>query len=543
MSLRRLFVLCFSALILGISALGVVGVQMIANEDRMNGWHELRYRSYLLADELRQSSDDLTRLARLYVVTKNPMYETAYFEVLAIRNGEQARPKAYHRIYWDLVLDLDQRPRGRGEKVPLHELMRRAGFIESEFDLVRQAQANSDELVQAETVAMNAVKGLGPDGAATTEGLDPEMPVRVMHDAAYMRNKARIMEPIDGFLASVEARTAAEVSRLVSRGRHLLVANLGLVAVLLALAVGFGLAVPRAIFRQVGGEPRMVEGAVRRIADGDLTVGLGADPAHGSRGIRAAMAEMAGRLRGVVAQVVGSAGRIASQSLSVDGSATDLAGAAAEQAQATHEASASMHQIVAAIASTAEHAARTGALARSAAQNARTTGRAVAETVGSMRAVVERVGVIGEFARRTRILSLNAAIEAARARSGGRGFAVVAAEVRALAERSEQAAGEIDVLVANALEVAERACSLLDRLVPTIEETSALVQQIGEDGRQQSAGAHQIQIALDQIEKVARRDSVASSELLELARDLAEQASSLDGAMSYFRLPPTRDRG
>ncbi len=542
MSLRRLFAIAFTALVLGILGLGVISILMIRNENRMNGWQEVRYRSYLLADELRQSSDDLTRLARLYVVTKDPAHESAYWEILDIRNGKAPRPADYHRVYWDLVLDLTKRPRGSTETVPLQELMQRMGFTEAEFALMRQAQANSDDLVRTETVAMNAVKGLDPEGHPLAAPAEPGMPVRTMHDAAYMRNKASIMAPIDAFLAQVEARTRAEVDRLVERGQRLLLADQVLAGLMLLLAIAFGLLVPRTIFRQVGGEPSVVEGVVGRIADGDLTVdpaaATGPGPGRPARGILGAMHGMAEQLRGVVGAVGGSARQISQQSRSVKTSATELAQAAGEQAQATHEASAAMHQIVGSIQATTSHVTQTGDLARRAADDARGSGAAVAETVGSMRAIAERVQVIGEFARRTRILSLNAAIEAARAKIGGKGFSVVASEVRALAERSEEAAGEIDRLVSASLDIAEQARIRIERLVPAIEETATLVEQIREASRQQAQGAEQIGIALHQIESVARRDSLASAELLDLAQTLADQAARLDTAMAFFHLEP-----
>lgn len=539
MSLRRLFLSAFTALVLGILGLGIISILMIRNENRMNQAQELRYRSYLLADELRQSSDDLTRMARLFVVTRDPRYEATYGEILDIRNGKTARPIDYHRIYWDLVLDRDQRPRGTSATVPLQDLMRLAGFTETEFDLIRQAQANSDGLVRTETVAMNAVKGLDPEGRPLTSPVAAEVPVQLMHDAAYMQAKARIMAPIDEFLGRVEDRTRRDVEALEAHGHWLLLLNRVLAGLMLALTVGFGVLVPRTIFRQLGGEPRLVEQAVRRLAEGDLqsrpSTLAGVDASQAC-GIVAAMDGMTDRLRGVVSEVGLAARHITRQSQTVSGSATDLSQAAGEQAQATHEASAAMHQIIGSIKSTAEHVSQTGILAQKAALDARSSGTAVADTVGSMRAIAERVLVIGEFARKTRILSLNAAIEAARARVGGKGFSVVASEVRALAERSEEAAGEIDRLVAASLQVAEKARALIERLVPAIEETSNLVEQIRDTSRQQSAGAQQIGIALHQIETVAQRDSVASAQLLELSHALASQARRLDDAMAFFRL-------
>jgi len=94
---------------------------------------DLRYDSYLLADELRQSSDDLTRLGRTYVVTANPEFESEYLRILDIRNGKAPRPQAYHRIYWDFVAAGQTKPRPDGETISLQALMEQAGFSKAEF--------------------------------------------------------------------------------------------------------------------------------------------------------------------------------------------------------------------------------------------------------------------------------------------------------------------------------------------------------------------------------------------------------------------------
>ena len=122
-----------------------------------------RYESALLADELRQSSDDLTRLARTYVATGEEKWERQYFEVLDIRNGKAPRPEHYERIYWDFRA-ADQSPPVGSTRVPLQTLMQEAGFTEAEFAQLKQAQANSDGLVTTETIAINLVKGKCADG-------------------------------------------------------------------------------------------------------------------------------------------------------------------------------------------------------------------------------------------------------------------------------------------------------------------------------------------------------------------------------------------
>jgi methyl-accepting chemotaxis protein len=179
--------------------------------------HNKRYTSYLLADELRQSSDDLTRLARTYVVTGDATYEQQYMDILAIRNGQKERPKDYHRIYWDFVAANRPVSEGSGVTRSLEDLMRDAGFSDEEFSLLSQAKANSDGLVQLEVRAMNAVKGLYKDekGEYTVQGQpDLELARRLMHSRQYHQYKADIMAPIHDFIGSPEKRIGAEITAL-----------------------------------------------------------------------------------------------------------------------------------------------------------------------------------------------------------------------------------------------------------------------------------------------------------------------------------------
>jgi methyl-accepting chemotaxis protein len=214
MSIRKSFVIT-NAVTAGLMALLVgVWVMVTLSQDAVQGATEARYRSYLLADELRQSSDDLTRLARTYVVSGDASYEQQYNDVLDIRNGKKPRPLDYNRIYWDFMA-VGKKPRGDGETVPLQTLMKQAGFTDQEFDRLRQAQANSDGLVKLEVVAMNAVKGLFEDATGKfTVRKDPdfELARKLMHSKEYHQFKAEIMAPVDEFLALLDTRTAAAVA-------------------------------------------------------------------------------------------------------------------------------------------------------------------------------------------------------------------------------------------------------------------------------------------------------------------------------------------
>lgn len=173
----------------------------------------MQYKSFILADELRQSSDDLTRMARTYVITGNPMFEEQYNTVLAIRNGELPRPKRYNGIFWDF-LTIDNKPNLDGEKVPLRELMKRAKFLESELNLLFTSQNESDDLTKLENRAMNAIKGnfQDKDGNFTIKGKpDFALARELMHSNEYHEAKIRIMQPLDVFYKAFEKRTKEKV--------------------------------------------------------------------------------------------------------------------------------------------------------------------------------------------------------------------------------------------------------------------------------------------------------------------------------------------
>jgi methyl-accepting chemotaxis protein len=153
-----------------------------------------------------------------------------------------------------------------------------------------------------------------------------------------------------------------------------------------------------------------------------------------------------------------------------------------------------------------------------------------------MKTIAEKIMVVQEIARQTDLLALNAAVEAARAGEHGRGFAVVASEVRKLAERSQGAAAEISTLSAQTVGAAETAGEMLAKLVPDIQRTAALVSEITGAAREQTAGAVQINTAIQQLDKVTQQNTAAAEELASTAAALSQQAAQLQGSIAYFRL-------
>jgi signal transduction histidine kinase/ActR/RegA family two-component response regulator len=268
MSLRATFLLIAAALIALLA--GILGAMslLVGNQRALAAAEARRYDSYKLADELRQSSDDLTRMARTYVVTGEARFEEWFRRILAIRNGEAPRPENYGGIYWDFVTASGEKPTPDGPPVALESLMREMRFSEAEFAKLREAQAESDALVALEDRAMAAVKGLFPDaeGRYTLRG-EPDLPLarRLMHGAEYHRAKAQIMAPIGEFLTLVEQRTKSEMAALRARGSRLGLATLGLMG-LAAAVVLLGVAV---LQRRVARPVLELAAAARRAEGGD----------------------------------------------------------------------------------------------------------------------------------------------------------------------------------------------------------------------------------------------------------------------------------
>jgi methyl-accepting chemotaxis protein len=274
----------------------------------------------------------------------------------------------------------------------------------------------------------------------------------------------------------------------------------------------------------------------KRVASGDLTETAALRGNDEVTDLVRALNDMVAKLRGIVGEVSSGSANVASGAGEMASTSEQLSQGATEQASSTEEASSSMEEMTANIKQTADNASETESMAQKSAEDARASGRAVADAVGAMKTIAERILVVQEIARQTDLLALNAAVEAARAGEHGRGFAVVASEVRKLAERSQTAAGEISGLSSDTVKAAEEAGQMLEGLVPDIEKTATLVSQISGASQELATGANQVNLAIQQLDKVTQENTAAAEQMSSTAEELSAQAETLRGAMSYFRL-------
>ena len=252
--------------------------------------------------------------------------------------------------------------------------------------------------------------------------------------------------------------------------------------------------------------------------------------------LMAAFQTMIRDMTNIAQNVQVAASQVATGSHEISASAQQVSQGSTEQAASVEEVSSSMEEMSSTVSQNADNARETAAIANKAAVDAQDGGKSVVETVSAMRSIAEKISIIEEIARQTNMLALNAAIEAARAGEHGKGFAVVAAEVRKLAERSQSAAKEISTLSGSSVEIAERAGNLIQEIVPGIQKTAELVEEINVSSAEQADGIQQVTKAIQQLDHVIQQSASISEEMASTSEELTAQAEQLREASSFFKI-------
>jgi methyl-accepting chemotaxis protein len=284
-----------------------------------------------------------------------------------------------------------------------------------------------------------------------------------------------------------------------------------------------------------------VSRVIGSMSSGDLTQRYSIDSQGELKEMGESLNETLEKLSQLMATVIANSQNIVSASAQIASSATQLSSGATNQASSVEEISSSMEEMTANIQQNSSNSRQTEKISVQAAKEIQVSKDSVIETVNSMKTIASKISIIGEISRQTNLLALNAAVEAARAGEHGRGFAVVAAEVRKLAERSQVAATEIDEVSAKSVDIALKSGEMLTEVVPNIQKTSDLIQEITASSTEQSAGADQINNAIQNLNVVVQENATTAEEMAASAEELSNQAEVLKEAVAFFKIETTFD--
>ncbi|MEI8572248.1 methyl-accepting chemotaxis protein [Methylomonas sp. LW13] len=357
-------------------------------------------------------------------------------------------------------------------------------------------------------------------------GVDPA------HWFAMQTGKINLLKDVENYIAKDTIDSSKAIENSASRR---LLFNGVFIIVVAGLSFSLFWILRKDIAAQLGGEPLQVNNLAVNIAAGKLER-RGMPQAEHHVGIFAAMLTMQKRLADVIGTIGSCSAQIAQASTEVNNAAQTLSQSSCEQAASIEQTSAALEQLTGSVEHNHENAQTTEQIALTAAESAQSGEQAIRDTVEAMNKIAEKIGLIEAIAYQTNLLSLNASIVAAKAGEHGAGFSVVATEVRKLATRSQDTANEIGELANTGLDIAENAGRIFSQMLPSIQKTATLVQEIAIASDEQAAGVRQISQAVGQLDTAIQHNAAASEQLAATAEELNDQSQTLMREVGFFKM-------